>query len=287
MIVVGGSSSRDLAKELASLLGCVYVQAATTRFPDGECYTRIDSESMDDDVVIVQNTYPDGNMIEMFLLQDAVNKIGAKTITLVIPYFGYARQDRVFKPGEPESAKVMSQRLGLLADKVVTVDIHKPDVLRFFDCPSADLRAAEAIAAYFKERDNIDLVLSPDKGAEDRARDVGERMAKPYDYLEKVRISGTEVRVQPANIDVAGKNVLIVDDIIATGGTIIAATSQLKEEGAASVTVACTHGVFVGNALERLTGSQLDGILCCNTLENEVSHISVAPIIAEMLRKGV
>ena len=107
MIIVGGSSSRDLAKELASILGCQYIQAASTKFPDGENYTRIDCESLNDDVVIVQNTYPDSNMIEMFLLQDAVRRMGAKTITLVIPYFGYARQDRVFKPGEPESAKVM------------------------------------------------------------------------------------------------------------------------------------------------------------------------------------
>ncbi|NLL95374.1 MAG: ribose-phosphate diphosphokinase [Thermoplasmatales archaeon] len=287
MIVVGGSSSRDLAKELASLLGCAYVQAATTRFPDGECYTRIDSPALEDDVVIVQNTYPDGNLIEMFLLQDAVKRMGAKSIVLVIPYFGYARQDRVFRPGEPESAKVMSQRLDMLADGVITVDIHKPDVLRFFTCPTRDLRAAGPIADYFSERGGIDIVLAPDLGAAGRAADVGTRMGKPHDYLEKVRISGTEVRVKPAEIDVAGKNILIVDDIIATGGTIIAATSQLKEEGAASVTVACTHGVFVSNALERLTGSLLDGVLCCNTLENEVSHISVAPIIADTLRSGL
>ena len=120
MIIVGGSSSRDLAKELAAILQCTYVQAATTRFPDGECYTRIDHKELDDDVVIVQNTYPDGNMIEMFLLQDAVRRLGAKTITLVIPYFGYARQDRVFKPGEPESARVVAEHLDMVCDRVIT-----------------------------------------------------------------------------------------------------------------------------------------------------------------------
>jgi len=117
MIIVGGSSSRDLAKELSNILGCTFIQAATTRFPDGECYTRIDTESLNDDVVIVQNTYPDSNMIEMFLLQDAVKKMGARRITLVIPYFGYARQDRVFRPGEPESAKVMINHLGMMCDR--------------------------------------------------------------------------------------------------------------------------------------------------------------------------
>ena len=283
MIIVGGSSSKDLAKELARLLDCQYVQALSTRFPDGECYTRIDEESLDDDVVIVQNTYPDPNLVEMFLLQDVVRNLGAKTVTLVIPYFGYARQDRVFKPGEPESAKVMCKLLDMNCDRVFTIDVHKEDMLRYFTCEAKDLKAAAAIADYFAGR-RIDMVLAPDIGAAGRAKDVGTRMGIPYDHLQKTRISGTEVRIQPASSDVSGKNVLIVDDIIATGGTIVAATQQLKEAGALSVTVACTHGVFVNNAIERLTGSSLDGVLCCNTLENSVSHISVAGVIADALR---
>lgn len=283
MIIVGGSSSRDLAKDLAAVMGCAYVQAASTRFPDGECYTRIDSDSLNDDVVIVQNTYPDENIIEMFLLQDAVRRMGAKTITLVIPYFGYARQDRIFKPGEPESAKVLANHLGMDCDRVLTIDIHKETVLSHFACPTKDLKAAEAIADYFKDK-GIDIVLAPDIGAADRAKDVGSRMGVPYDHLEKTRLSGVDVRIAPAKMDCTGKNVLIVDDIIATGGTIIAATEQLKAAGAKSVTVACTHGVFVNNAIERLTGSNLDGVLCCNTLENGVSHISVAGTIAKALR---
>ncbi|MDR3074959.1 MAG: ribose-phosphate diphosphokinase [Candidatus Methanoplasma sp.] len=282
MIIVGGSSSKDLAKELSNALGCAYVQAATTRFPDGECYTRIDNESMNDDVVIVQNTYPDSNLIEMFLLQDAVKKLGAKRMTLVIPYFGYARQDRVFRPGEPESAKVMTKHLGMMCDRVFTVDIHKESILDYFECPHRDLKAAHAIADHFKGK-NIDLVLSPDVGAKDRAKAVGERMDVPYDHLEKVRLSGSDVRISPAKMDCVGKNVLIVDDMISTGGTIVAAKQALREAGARSVSVACTHGLFVNNALERLTGNALEAVLCCNTLENEVSHISVAGIISEAL----
>lgn len=284
MIVVGGSSSRDLAKELAMILGCRYIQAATTRFPDGECYTRIDSDSLHDDVVIVQNTYPDENIIEMFLLQDAVKRMGAKKVTLVIPYFGYARQDRIFKPGEPESAKVMAKRLDMMCDRVVTIDIHKEAVLKHFKAKSKDLKASKAIADYFRDK-GIDIVLSPDIGAADRAKDVGTQMGVPYDHLEKTRLSGTDVRIAPARMDCMNKNVLIVDDIIATGGTIIAATQQLKEAGAKSVTVACTHGVFAGNAMVRLTGSTIDGVLCCNTIENEVSHISVAPTVADLLKR--
>ena len=284
MIIVGGSSSRDLAKELSSILGCMYVQAATTKFPDGECYTRIDSEALNDDVVIVQNTHPDPNIIEMFLLQDAVKKMGAKRVTLVIPYFGYARQDRVFRKGEPESAKVMIKHLGLMCDRVFTIDIHKETVLDYFECPHKDLKAAAAIADHFKNK-NIDLVLSPDIGAKDRARDVAERLDLPHDYLDKVRLSGSEVRIAPAQMDCRGKNILIVDDMISTGGTIVAAKQALKEAGAKSISVACTHGLFVNNALERLTGSALEAVLCCNTLENEVSHISVAGIISDALKE--
>lgn len=284
MIIVGGSSSRDLAKELSNILDCTYVQAATTRFPDGECYTRIDNQSLNDDVVIVQNTYPDSNLIEMFLLQDAVKKMGARTITLVIPYYGYARQDRVFKPGEPESAKVMAKHLGLICDRVITVDIHKESILDYFDCPHKDLKAASAIAEYFKNK-NIDLVLSPDLGAKDRAKAVGEKMGVPYDHLEKVRLSGSEVKISPAKMDCAGKSVLIVDDMISTGGTIVAAKHALREAGAKNVSVACTHGLFVNNALERLTGNSLDAVLSCNTLENEVSLISVAEIISDALKE--
>jgi ribose-phosphate pyrophosphokinase len=285
MIVIGGSSSRDLAKELAMILDCKCILASSTRFPDGECYTRIEGETLHDDVVIVQNTYPDSNIIEMLLIQDAAKRMGAKKITLVIPYFGYARQDRIFKPGEPESAKVMIKHLGLVCDRVITIDIHKEAVLKNFKCRAKDLKASGAIADYFMDK-GIDIVLAPDAGAAERAKDVGTRMKLPYDHLEKVRISGTEVRIAPAKMNCVNKNVLIVDDIIATGGTIMAATVQLKEAGAKSVSVACTHGVFTGDAIQRLTGNQIDVLLSCNTLESKVSNISVASTVAEELRKG-
>ena len=264
MIVIGGSASMDLAKDLATALNCTFIPATTTAFPDGECYTRIEVESLDDDVIIVQ---------------DAVKKLGAKSITLVIPYFGYARQDRVFKPGEPESANIMCRHLDMCCDRVITVDIHKESTLDNFTCPHKDLKAAPVIAEYFKTKD-IDMVLAPDIGAAGRAKIVGECMGLPYDHLTKTRISGTEVRIQPATADVKGKSVLIVDDMIATGGTIIAATAALKEAGAVKVSVACTHGVFINNALERFNGSPIDSVVCCNTLNNAVSRISVAELVA-------
>ncbi len=275
----------DLAKELATVLGCDYIQAATTTFPDGEVYTRIDRESLDDDVVIVQTTSPDSKLIELLLLQDAVRRLGAKSITIVIPYFGYARQDRVFKPGEPESAKVMCQHLDMNCDRVITVDIHKEAILNWFNHPHRDIKAAAPIADYFKGR-GIDIVISPDIGAAGRAKMVGDLMGLPSDHLNKTRLSGTEVRIQPATADVRGKKVLIVDDMISTGGTILAAAAALREAGAAGISVACTHGLFLGNALENFTGSSLDAVLSCNTLNNPVSHISVAKIIADALREA-
>ena len=284
MIIVGGSSSRDLAAETASILGCKYIEAATVRFPDGECYTRIDEESLDDDVAIFQNTYPDGNLVEMFLLQDAVRRLNARSVTIVIPYFGYARQDRVFKNGEPESAKVMCKLLAMGCDRVVTVDIHKEAFLEHFGRPYRDLKAGETMGDYFKTK-GIDMVFSPDIGAAGRAKIVGERMGVPYDHLEKKRLSGTEVVIQPAKSDVKGKSLLIVDDMIATGGTIMTATTQLKAAGAKSVTVACTHGVYVNNALEKLNKSDIDELLSCNTLISETSKISVASIIADALKE--
>ena len=142
MIVIGGSSSVGLARDVAKLLGCEFIQASTTRFPDGECYTRLDRESIDSDAVIIQNTYPDGNLIEMLLIRDAAITLGAKRITMVIPYFGYARQDRLFKPGEPMSARVMCDILDRICDKVITIDLHKESTLDNFTHAHKDLKAA-------------------------------------------------------------------------------------------------------------------------------------------------
>lgn len=285
MIVIGGSASVNLAKDIASELGCECIISDTVRFPDGECYVRVDRESLEDDVVIVQNTYPDDNLVEMLLLEDVAKRLKAKSVTIVVPYFGYARQDRVFKNGEAESAKVMCEILGLKADRVITVDLHKEDTLKEFrNSETKDVKAAEAIAEFFKDKE-VNLVMSPDIGAAGRAKDVGTRMGVEYDHLNKTRLSGTEVVIKPANADCKGKNILIVDDMIATGGTIIAATEQLKLAGAKSVYVACTHGVFVNNAIARLTGSTIDGVFCCNTLENELSKISVAKVVAKAIKE--
>jgi ribose-phosphate pyrophosphokinase len=282
MMILGGSSSKSLAQDLARVLGVEYVQAQTKRFPDGEAYVRIEREAMDKEVVLIQNSYPDSNLVELLLLLDAARGIGVDKITCVIPYFGYARQDRRFNPGEALSAKVMLRHLEMEMDRLITIDLHKPDVLEWFArAPAKDLRAAPAIGEYFEEC-GIDLVLGPDKGAAHRAEDVAKVIGCESDHLEKTRLSGTEVKISPSHVGARGKKVLIVDDIISTGGTIVAAADELKRLGARKVFTACTHGLFTGGAVQRLEGV-CDMVVSTNTLESEVSKISVAKVVAAEL----
>lgn len=273
-----------MSENLASELRADLIHSEMKRFPDGECYVRIDRERIDERVLLVQNSYPDGALVELLLLQEAAMGLGASSITAVVPYFGYARQDRRFKPGEPISAKVMAEHIQLRSDMVITVDIHTPDILRYFDRARAiDVRAAPAIGGHFKHRD-IDLVLAPDEGAADRARTVASVIGARWDYLVKTRLSGDKVEIAPKKLDVRDKSVLIVDDIISTGGTISAATKELRRRGAKRVVAACTHGLFAQGALERLR-DECDEVVCSNTLEGDASVISVAPLVARAIRR--
>lgn len=282
MKIIGGSASTNLAKGLAKELNGEYIQAITKTFPDGETYARIDREALRGEVVIVQNSYPNDKLIELLLLQDAARALGAEKVTCVIPYFGYARQDERFNRGEPLSAKVMVDHIQLGADKVVLVDIHNPEIMEWFTKADViDVHAANCVADFFKEF-GVDLVLAPDEGALKRAGWTAARLGVDWDYLVKTRLSGTHVHMTPKNIDAKGRRVLIVDDIISTGGTIIAATEELKRLGARTVMAACTHGLFVGNALDNLK-KYVDKMACANTLECEVSLISVAPEVAKAI----
>lgn len=283
MIIISGSSSRCLSEDLAHELDAEVVHASIKRFPDDECYVRIERDSLDREAVIVQNSYPDRAIIELFLLQDAAMGLGVEKLIAVIPYFGYARQDKRFNPGEAVSARVMAQHIQLNSSMVITVDIHTPSILEWFDRAEAiEVSAATSIGKYFTGW-GIDTVLAPDKGAAGRAEKVASIIGAEWDHLVKTRISGREVKVAPKKLDVSGKKVLIVDDIISTGGTIMAATSQLKQNGAEEVIAACTHGLFVGGALEKLK-EVCDEVISTNTIESEVSKISVAPQVAEILK---
>jgi len=281
LIVVGGSASSMFSRELAKGLNCKLADAEIKRFPDEECYIQIKDDLSNQDVIVVQTSYPDPNIIELFLLQDAIYEFGPTQITTIIPYFGYGRQDKKFLDGEAISARAMAKHIGLLSDKVYTIDIHNTSVLGEFSVEVENLSAMGAIGKFLKEN-NVDAILSPDAGSKDRAEIAAKSAGCGWDFLEKKRLDDETVEMTPKSLDVNGKIVAIVDDIIATGGTVITAAGQLKEQGATKVIAACTHGLFTSGAMDRLNNA-CDLVVSTDTIERETSTISAAHAVVDVL----
>ena len=277
MLLVGGSASKKLSEALAKEFGVNLAEVVSKRLPDDECYVRLMSDPTGEEVVFIQNTYPDQNVIEMFLIQDALREYDIKKLITVIPYFGYARQDIKFKEGESISARALAKRIQVGTDAVITIDLHKASTLEWFDIPAKNISAMPQIGEALKIEE-VDIIVSPDKGAAPLAEKTAGVIGCPWDWLEKTRIDSETVRIAPKSIDVDGKSVAIVDDIIATGGTIITASKQLKELGCRKVTAACTHGLYTGGSLNRIRSS-LDKLMSTDTLESESSEVTVAPEI--------
>lgn len=286
MFILGGTSSKKVATNLANRLQQPLLHTTYKRFPDDEFYIRLHDNIAGQDVLIVQTAYPDQKIVELLLIQDAVHDAGAKKVTVVLPYFGYSRQDKKFEDGEAISARAIAQHISLHADCVITVDPHKEHILKFFTVPAYSCSAVSAIAQYLKEK-HIDFILAPDKGAKERARETAALINCEYDYLEKTRIDGSTVKVTPKKLDARGRHVAIIDDIISTGSTMAHSIKELKKQGAASVSVACTHGLFVGGAKEKLLSADCDEIIATDTIETEYSKVSAAGCIAETLLKTV
>ncbi|WP_456396027.1 ribose-phosphate diphosphokinase [Thermococcus sp.] len=275
-----GSGGKHLEEELRKLGGDL-VGIEIRRFPDGEKYVRVSGSSRE--VTVVQSTFApqDEHMVELLLIADALRENGAERLRAVVPYLAYSRQDRVTKDGEPVSVRAIMRALGVYYDELYVFDIHNPETLRFFPGKAVNLSPARAMAEYFGERLGDGIVLAPDKGALARAKAVAEELGLEYSHFEKERISPTEVRMKPVDVDVAGRNVLIVDDIISTGGTMIRAANLLKDMGAEKVFVAATHGVFAEGAIERV-GKAVDELAVTNTIPTPVSKISVVPEIVKL-----
>jgi ribose-phosphate pyrophosphokinase len=283
MFVVGGSASPSLSKELAKSLKARLAKVEIKRFPDEECYVRIDEDLSDEDVFLVQTSWPDKNIIELMLLQDAIKEFDVSSLTTVVPYFGYARQDKQFKPGEPISARVLARMIQMNTDEFVTVDVHAPSVIDWFeDITAKNVAAYPQIGKYLKGK-GIELILSPDEGRADNAKRVADVVNCEADYLVKERLDGETVKMTPKRLDAKGKKVAIVDDIISTGGTIVKAAEQLKNQGAAKILAVCTHGVFAGNAISKLE-AVCDDVCTTDTIENPKTCITVAPEIAKIAR---
>ncbi len=284
MFILGGTSARTIAEDISKELQQPLIKVTYKRFPDDEFYVRILDDIKGEDVLIVQTTYPDTKIVELLLMQDAVYEAGANEITVALPYFGYSRQDKKFEDGEPISARAIAEHISLHADYVITVDPHKEHLLDFFNVPAYSCSAVVEIAKYLKEKD-VDFVLAPDKGAKKRAQQAAGIIGCESDYMEKTRIDGTTIKIKPKNLDAKNKNVAIIDDIISTGGTMAKSIRELKKQGAKKVSVACTHGLFVGGAKEKLLSAGCDEIISADTIEDEFSKVKTAPCIAEMFLK--
>lgn len=283
MYIIGGTASIKVAEDLSKKLNVPMANTISKRFPDNEFYVRILDDISNDHVIIVQTTYPDPNIVELLILQNAVKEAKAKEISVVIPYFGYARQDTKFQDGEPISAKAMAHHIGLNADRVITVDPHKEYILDFFPTSAHSCSAITEIAKYLKNK-KIDMILAPDKGALNRAKKASEIMECDFDYMEKTRIDGKTIEIKPKKLDSKNKNVAIIDDIISTGGTMAKSIEHLKKYGAKKIFVACTHGLFAGGAIKKIKTAGAVEIISTDTIQGPYSKVQISPIISPFFK---
>jgi ribose-phosphate pyrophosphokinase len=280
MKVISTEQSQVLATRVARALDVKLVDVKYARFPDGEHYLR--SGELDDETIIIGGITDNDALVQLLLLIDAC---ADSRCHLVLPYMAYARQDKQFKQGEPLSARAVARALSFGVSDVTTVNIHDPAVLEHFSVPARNISIAEDIGLFLRTLDlNNPLILAPDDGALKFAEGVASVGGWEYDYLEKTRISGSEVLMAPKQLLAASRSVVIVDDIISTGGTIATATGMLYHQDAQEVYAACVHGVFTEGAYGRLISKKIRDVICSDTIERACSRVSAADRIAHALR---
>jgi len=296
-LLIAGNANISLAREIADHLGMQLCEAKIRRFGDGEVSVYIERTVRGHDAYIIQPTCNpvNDNLMELLLITDALKRASADQITAVVPYYGYARQDRKHIGRVPISAKLVANMIQTSgADRVLTLDLHAGQIQGFFDIPVDNLRADAIFSKHFRAlKSNEDVVVTaPDIGGVKRARQLAEGLNLSLAIVEKRRQWEDEkTKVMTVIGNVKDKHVLIVDDIIASGGTIINATNALLEEGAKEVWCACTHAVFTENALEKLKESPLTKVVVTNSipaLENEaplVERISIGPLFAKTIQR--
>jgi ribose-phosphate pyrophosphokinase len=289
-VVVSGTNSEELAKNVARKINAKFVGVEHKKFPDGESYLRLKKSIFGENVVILQTLYPQNDsIIELFFLLDLINEFQPKSITLVIPYFAYARQHKRYRKWEAISSKTLAKLIqSFKVSKLITFDLHSRDVLNFFNIPVVHLTAAELIAKYFSKKNlKQPFVLIPDQERGEMARAAAKILNCDHSFLKKYRsrITG-EIKTEIwKDFDIKGKDVILLDDIISTGKTMLNAIKIVKREKARSIFVSCVHYI-PSKVYKEFLALGVKEVVATNTISSEISKIDVAPLIsAELLRE--
>jgi len=300
LVLTAGNANRKLAQEIADSLGTRLAEAEVSQFSDGEVFVQMNKNVRGADVFVIQPTCPpvNQNLMELLIMIDALRRASAFRITAVIPYYGYARQDRKVQPRVPITAKLVADLITAAgAQRVLTMDLHAGQIQGFFNIPVDHLFAAPVLLQYFQQRlerhDWTDLVVvAPDAGGVERSRAFAKRLGTSLAIMDKRRTGANESKIMHVIGEVRDRDVILLDDIIDTAGTIIQAVSALKEEGARRIVASCTHAVLSGQAIERLEGSVIEEVVVTNTIplredqqSKKIAVLSVAPLLAEAIHR--
>jgi ribose-phosphate pyrophosphokinase len=288
------NSNPELSKEIAGHIGIHLGKSSVSTFSDGEIQINIEESIRGCDVYVIQSTCAPVNkhLMELLIMLDALKRASAKTINVVMPYYGYARQDRKARAREPITAKLVANLLETAgATRVITVDLHAPQIQGFFDIPVDQLLGVPILSDYFKKKDLDDIVVvSPDHGGVTRARKMADRLKAPIAIIDKRRPRPNVAEVMNIIGNIEGKTAIIIDDIIDTAGTITLAANALIENGAKEVYACCTHPVLSGPAVERIDQSNIKELVVTNTIPlskekrtEKIVQLSMAPLLGEAI----
>lgn len=294
-MVFSGTATKYLAEKICQSLGCPLGELVITKFSDGEFAVSFEESVRGQDIFLVQSTFPNSdNLMELLLMIDAAKRASANTINAVIPYFGWARQDRKDKPRVSIGAKLIADLLSVAGvDRVITMDLHADQIQGFFDVPVDHLYASNVILPYLQSLQLEDLVIaSPDVGGSKRASTYAKYLGCPLVLCNKTRARANVVASMQIIGDVEGKNVVIIDDMVDTAGTITMAADIMKEAGAKTVRACASHCVMSGPASDRVQASALEEIVFTNSIPYtqrcaKVKQLSVAELFAETIRRVI
>lgn len=296
LLVFSGNANPELAKEICDYLEIELGNALVGKFSEGETRLKIEQDVRGKDVFVVQPTCPPVNesLMELLIIIDALKRASAKRITAVLPYYGYARQDRKDQPRVPITAKLVANLITVAgADRVLTIDLHAGQIQGFFDIPLDNLYAVNVFVDYFSKLGIKNLVVvSPDVGGIKMARAYAKRFKASLAIVDKRRINDKEAEVMHILGEVKGKNAVVVDDIAATAGSLVEAVASLKKAGAKDIYAAITHPVLSGPAIDRVKGSLLKELIVTNTIPVEkekklkkIKVLSIGPLLAEAIKR--